>query len=185
MKTKVKVLCNAILGLLVLSTALVVGMFSWPRASVADPPKEKCDIQGSWMGYDPDGLAFWVATLVGQSSSSGASMFEVPGYDLTLNGMFPNADKTSVARGMWKRIDGRTFGNTAVALVVDTDGNALYLWKLAAIDTVHADCNTLSIINTVEFFYPDRNPFEDAPFYTLYGYPHTGMRITVDPPAFP
>jgi hypothetical protein len=166
------------------ATALVLGILSWPMATIADQPQPKCEIQGTWMGYDENGLVLWTATFAGKSSSSGASILEAVS-DLTFFGMFPDAERSNIGRGMWKKIDGRTIGNTVVGFVQDAAGNALYIWKLAAIDTIEPDCVTLSINSTIEYFYPDQNPFEDTPFYIFYSPPHTGMRMRVDPPVSP
>jgi len=146
----------------------------------------QCQLQGSWMGYDAAGKAYFVATHSGTTSKSGTSMLEVPGFDLTLGGMFSTATKVSVVRGVWEKTGNRTFGWTGVGLIVDSDGNTLYLLKVAAVNTFDSDCDTVLIVsNTTEMFMPFENPFEDTPFYIHYGNPHTAMRMKVDPPAVP
>jgi hypothetical protein len=45
--------------------------------------------------------------------------------------------------------------------------------------------NELEGSSFFEFFYASANPYEDVPFHTVYGTPHTAMRTTVDPPAVP
>ena len=93
---------------------------------------------------------------------------------------------TTVGRGVWEKTGEQTYGWTGIGLVVDADGNALYLWKLVSVNKFNPDCDTVTVpSSTIEFFLPFANPFEDVPFYVYVGRPHTAMRITVDAPANP
>lgn len=140
-----------------------------------------CRFQGSWIGYNDAG-ARWVSTAAGQSASSGTYALETPGLDVTFGQAFPAAN-ASAFRGSWERIDGNTFGATLLAIAVDASGAPVYIAKLSGIDTLSKDCNTMSIVATVELFLGNEDPFQDVPFLVMPLPTHGGTRLSVDPPA--
>ena len=46
----------------------------------------RCHLAGSWMGYDINGMAYFVATHSATTGESGTSMLESPTFDKTLGG---------------------------------------------------------------------------------------------------
>lgn len=155
-------------------TAVIFLLMGAATAFAANSPV--CQLQGSWMGYDENGYAFWVNSVQGRSSSSGTYIVESPGAA----GIFPEAVLGGTLRGVWTRTGGRTFAVTLIGLAVDSAGNTLYIAKLIATDTLSEDCNSMWIENSFEFFSPDQNPFEDEPFYATPAPGHWGYRIRVD-----
>ena len=165
---------------LLLSFALVCsGLLLNASTTLAERPAG-CNLIGSWYGYSDNYLA-WVSTASGQSASSGTYVLEFPGFVDTLAG----AVRMSAARGTWERLDGSTFAGTALALAVDSNGLALHVIKVSAVNALSADCNTMFITNSIEFFYGYQDPFEDDPYYVIPPYTHTGFRMHTDPLATP
>jgi hypothetical protein len=165
---------------LLLASALV--LFTAHTTGFAkDNNSAGCRFQGSWIGYDAAG-ASWLSTAAGQSASSGTYALETPGFDVTFGQSFPAA-YASTFRGSWERLDGNTFGATLLAIAVDASGAPVYIAKLSGIDTLSKDCNSMSIVATVELFWGNEDPFEDVPFLVMELPPHGATRLSVDPPA--
>jgi hypothetical protein len=140
-----------------------------------------CNLQGSWMAYGTSGSAEAMSMVQGQSSSHGTYVINVPGFDTTLLATFPDAVMGATLRGVWTRTGGNTFADTLIGLVVDSEGNTLYIAKLNATNDLAEDCNSMWIESTLELFLPAANPFLDVPFMVLDLPGHDAYRISVDP----
>jgi hypothetical protein len=139
-----------------------------------------CSFIGSWFGYD-SGSMYWTSTANGQNSSSGTYILEVPSFDATLDSIFPTADRVTLGKGVWKRLDGFTFAVSLIAMAVDADGQTVWIAKLDTIDTLSADCQTMWVENAFEIYMPWQNPFAEESYFPpvqLDG--HAGYRMNVD-----
>ena len=140
-----------------------------------------CSLIGSWFGYDEFGSMYWTATHTGQNSSKGTSNLEVPSFDATLGGFFPDAEKITIARGSWKRLDGYTFAGAAIAMAVDAVGQTEYVLKVNGKNTLSAGCNSMWLEVTLEIYLPNQNPFTEDSFFDPIPLPgHPGYRMTAD-----
>jgi hypothetical protein len=165
---------------LLLASALV--LLTAPTTGFSkDNDSAGCRFQGSWIGYNDAG-ARWLSTAAGQSASFGTYALETPGLDVTFGQAFPAAN-ASAFRGSWERLDGNTFGATLLAIAVDASGAPVYIAKLSGIDTLSKDCNSMSIVATIELFLGNEDPFQDVPFLVMPLPPHGATRLSVDPPA--
>jgi hypothetical protein len=117
----------------------------------------------------------------GQNSSEGAYRIQVPGFDVTLSGAFSTAEKYLGGTGIWKRTGDYTFSFAVMFVAVDSEGNSIWTGKLAGIDTLSADCDSMWIEAELEIFLPWQNPFADDSFFDpVILDPHAGYRMTLD-----
>jgi len=161
---------------------MLIGLLSFPATGLAedDSTLQGCSQQGSWFGYDADGLASWVDTIQGQSQLSGTVVLESVSFDLTLGGTFPTAARSTTARGTWKRTGPYTFSNSMIAFVVDENKTPVYIAKFIGTATLIDDCNTSYIEDTFEVFLPTQNPFVDKAQFEIILPGHYGYRMTMD-----
>lgn len=144
-----------------------------------------CSIAGTWMGFTGPNSG-WVATNDGKTINAGSVTLEVTGFDTTLSGWFANAQKGAViVRGNWTRLGANVSYIDGVSLVVDTDGNTLYIARLSGYRTVMDDCNTLLVGPlTLALYAPAQNPYapDAEPFYQIPMPDHYGFRLPVEVP---
>ena len=160
---------------------LLIGVVLLAASAVAATgPNSGCTIQGSWMGI---GGNVMLANYDGQSGFSGTANVELPKFDPTLGGAFPNAVKNTSARGMWERTGGNTFAYTEIGYGLDATGNVLWIAKNSGIKTLTDDCNLMTVEGTFAVFSPEANPFEDAPLLCRQARPMNLYRMRVDPPC--
>jgi hypothetical protein len=149
----------------------------------ADQPKG-CSFIGSWFGFNAEPAMYWTSTANGQNSSEGTYILEVVGFEATLGGAFPTADRVTIGKGFWKRLDGYTFAGSLLVMVVDAEGQTVWVGKLNAVDTLSADCNSMWIETSLEIYMPWQNPFAEDSYFDPITFPgHSGFRMTVDSSA--
>ena len=134
-----------------------------------------CSLQGSWMGT---GNIQLLTTYNGQSVSSGTIIGELPGFDPTLGGTFPNAVTLTSLRGVWERTGGNTFVYSQVGYALDATGKIVWIGKNSGNKLLTEDCNLMKIESTLAVSSPDGTPLFCAPVETIYLH-----RITIDPPC--
>lgn len=170
-------------------TCLLVGLvltfgLAIPGAASADGFKKGCSIQGTWFGvnnFEDKQLTGWSVTASGKSQRHGINVLEYPTFDATFSGMFPTAHDASANRGVWKRTGKNTFTYSFMTVVVDVNNYHLYTMRTTGEAVLGDKCMTETITATFDFFYPDDNPFEDGPFYSVTPLdPHLGYRFTLD-----
>jgi hypothetical protein len=142
-----------------------------------------CNFPGSWIGYGANGVAAWMSTAAGLTASSGTYTLDIPGFDATLTGMFPDAVTATTLRGTWVRTGGNTIAFTVVGLAVDAEGETVWIGKLSGTDTISDSCSSIHIRNTLEVFVAGQDPFNDSTPYVIPLPEHDGYRMRVDPPA--
>lgn len=158
------------LRLLLASLLTVVAVSSFAGSG----PASGCKNLGSWLGYDQDGMAWWMTTADGQNASHGSLNLEVPGAVA----YFPGAFAITELHGVWERIGGGTFAWTVVGFVYDAGGNTLALARVSGKATLSEDCNSEVISNTLlEVFAPNANVETDTPIDTLPFPDHEGYRV--------
>jgi len=136
-------------------------------------------LQGAWITID-GGVV--IATYSGQSNNHGTINEEIPAFDPTFNGTFPDVVASSHLKGMWKRTGGNTFVYTQVAAAVDALGNVQYVVKNSGEKTLSDDCNMQTVESSIEIFVPPNdNPFEDEAFMILPLDPIYVFRMRIDP----
>lgn len=140
-----------------------------------------CSFIGSWFGFDAEGAMYWTSTASGQNSSEGTYMLEVPSFEATLGSAFPEADTATIGKGIWKRLDGHTFAGTLISIIVDADGQTVWVAKINALDTLSADCNSMWVEVSLEIFMPWQNPYtEESYFLPVQLDGHPGYRVTFE-----
>ena len=121
-----------------------------------------CQPHGTWLGFDENGVTQWMSSVYGQSSSSGLNHLELPGFDYTLGGAFPDAVKGSMLRGVWERVDGDEFDFTMLGIIVDQSGATQWTLKVSGHVTLVDGCSREYVENTLEVYLPGMNPLQDA-----------------------
>ena len=136
-----------------------------------------CDLRGAWYGYDENGDAYWINRVDGRNTRHGTMALEVPGFDLTLGGTFPNAVGTTVARGPWERTKRNTYEYALLFLVVNAGGGIEWVGKLTGTDTMNKNCDELAIESRMyvynkdqDFFFPYEQAIMAIDFPTLTGH---------------
>lgn len=151
-----------------------------PTTALAD---KACSFRGSWYGFLPTLQLDFMSTAHGLSGSRGTYTIEIPGFDPTLFGYYPDAVKISTLRGTWERINNQSIAFTVIGYAVDLYGQTQWIGKISGIDTFTEDCNSISISNTTEVFEPGDDPFQDSFVLAFPGAPHSAHRMRVDPPV--
>jgi len=153
------------------------------------PADKDCEYIGSWFGYDSDGNIAWMSQANGKNSSQGTMLLELPGFDITFYGYFPDAvDSTANLKGTWKRTGGRSFSYAAMGFATDSTGDAVWAARLTGDVVVGEDCNTIAVDNTWLSFYQvdggDPVPiWGEAPYIGPIPFaPHGGYRVELDNP---
>ena len=166
----------------ILSYGFLLGVvFMAASAVAADMPKNGCTLQGSWMGT---GSIKLLTTYNGLSASSGTIIEELPGFDMTLGGLFPTAVQGTTLRGTWQRTGGNTFVYTQVGYGLDAAGNIVWIGKNSGNKTLSDDCDVMTIESNLEVFLPEVNPFDGVAKYVLPVEPPIVLqRMRIDPPA--
>ena len=148
---------------------------------------DECSIIGSWIAFQYDeeleaDVASWTSTANGKDESSGTNNFEAPAdYDLTLGGQFEDAQKVSVLRGLWERLDDRTFATSMIGIVVDSVGTTLYTVKFTGTNALDEGCDSMNVEGALEFFLAGVNPLTDDPSVgPVPVEPTTAYRIALD-----
>lgn len=177
------------LALLVLASVMFAGCSDSDVASIGvaeaqSKDAKHCGLIGSWIGFYPGTeVAWWTSTADGPNPVRGTNNLEVPGYPIKLpdpetgEPAFPDAQKASVLRGEWQRLDGRTFGGSVVGIVVDSKGNTLYTVKFSGTNTLDPGCDSMTVDGGLEFYLAGVNPLTGEPFLDLPTEPHKGYRI--------
>lgn len=142
-----------------------------------------CSPHGTWLGFDENGVALWMSSVYGQSSSSGLNHLELPGFDFTLDGAFPDAARAAIMRGAWERVDGNEFNFTMLTIVVSEPGDTQWIAKLSGHVTLVDGCSREYVENTLEVYLPGMNPLQDKPVMAIPLPGHYGYRVSVQPPA--
>lgn len=166
---------------LLLATLLFI-----PIGALAD---QDCEYIGSWFGYNSDGNIAWMSQANGKNSSHGTMFLELPGFDITFYGFFPDAiNSTSNLKGTWTRTGGHTFSYATMGFATNATGDAVWAARLTGDVVVSEDCNTLEVSNTYLSFYDvdgsDPVPiWEEAPYIGPIPFaPHAGYRVNLDIP---
>lgn len=133
-----------------------------------------CKPLGSWLGYDQDGIAWWMTTGDGQNASHGTLNLEVPGSVM----FFPGADGVTEMRGIWERMDDYVIAWTVVGFAYDANKITLGLARVSGKSTMSTDCNSELISDVLlEVFTPDADVNTDEPQWTMEFPDHYGYRI--------
>ena len=174
----------AVLRKLLLTCVTVVAVLALTTPDVSFAGPKGCKLQSSWLGFFPDEPENrWMSTADGQSANFGTIKLELPAFDMTLDGLFDTAKKKPLTlRGVWKRISGNTFAYTLIGFAIDENGHTVWIGKNSGYDTLTEDCNKLTVVSTLEVFYPDQDPFADAAILAVPIDVHTAYRMRVDPP---
>jgi len=148
-----------------------------------------CEYIGTWLGYDSDGNIAWMSQTNGKSSSSGTGLLELPGFDMTFGGSFPDATRsTTTLKSTWQRTGGHTFSYTSMGFATNDVGVPIWVGRLTGDVSLAEDCNTLVVENTLLSVYIvdavndpvpiwGRTPDIQIPFL-----PHAGYRVTLELP---
>lgn len=167
-------------------SVLLATLLFIPINALAD---NDCEYIGSWFGYDSGENIAWMSQVNGKSSSQGTMLLELPGFDITFYGYFPDAVKsTTTLKGTWARTGGREFSYAAMGFAVDVAGDAVWAARLTGDVVVGEDCNTLAVNDTYLSFYKvdgdDPVPiWEEAPYIGPLAFaPHGGFRVELDNP---
>lgn len=143
-----------------------------------------CSYIGSWFGYDADDSVSWTSQAVGPNMSGGTMLLEVPGFDITFDGLFDVVNTTGNLKGAWERIGGSTYKYAAMSFATNVDGDAVYATRLAGDLEVIGDCDVLHVSNTWLSIYildPENDPvpvwMREPDIGPLPFAPHNGYRI--------
>ena len=146
-----------------------------------------CGYIGSWLGYDANGELYWTSQIAGMNSSRGTIMLEVPGFDMSLGGMFDVDNYTTTIKGAWVRTGGHTYSTNGYAIATNADGDAVLVLQLACDVSLADDCDVLEVQKcTMSLFEPnpESDPIpiwdRDPDFPPVEFPPHNGYRIKVD-----
>jgi hypothetical protein len=163
-----------------ITAVILLFMVPVPAAAGKD---EGCKLNGSWIGYTDSG-AWWMASPTGQNAANGINVLDVPGFDFTLEGAFPDVVNSSKLRGVWERTGGNTFAYTVIGFTVDGNGDAQYISKLTGTETILEGCDVMFLEHTtLQIYAPDADPFSDDPILDpMYFEDHYGFRMHVDLP---
>ena len=124
-----------------------------------------CRLQGSWMGFDDNGVPTWVAGIHGQSASHGTNELEYPAFTISTGVV----DGTQM-RGSWERRGGNMFAYTMLGYGYDAFGTPVYINKINGTLTLSEDCNTAAVTADINIYICDEpspaicpDPFTDTP----------------------
>jgi len=165
--------------------ALVLGAVTIGTARAADGPH--CGFVGSWLGYAPRSAnnLVWMGTADGASSFSGTFVIDDPSDSASLNGVFPAAVRMTTLRGVWKRVDGRTFGYTVIGMGVDPSGRVVWINKKSGYATLSPDCGEVTVVGVQEAYPPTEDPYEGVPVRAYGLADRTAKRMRVYAPYPP
>jgi len=149
-----------------------------------------CEYIGSWFGYDAGETIAWMAQSSGKSSSSGTMLLELPGFDMTFGGFFPDANKsTTTLKGTWQRTGGRTFSYATMGFATNDVGIPIWAGRLTGDLTISEDCNMLVVDNTWLSVYIVDMETDPVPIWhktpelgPMPFEPHAGYRVPLDLP---
>jgi hypothetical protein len=148
---------------------------------------KECGYIGSWLGYDSNGELFWTSHVTGVNASGGTVILEVPGFDMTFDGLFDVANYTTTHKGVWKRTGGHTYSMDGYSIATNGDGDAVYVMRLGCDASLKGDCDVLEIqACAMSLYFPDPGS-DPIPIWQrepdlgpIYFPPHNGYRMTVD-----
>lgn len=162
-------------------TILLAAALAFPLNAVG---KDSCQYIGSWFGYDADENVSWTSQAVGANASGGMMLLELPGFDITFNGLFDVTNTTGSLKGAWERTGGNTFRYAGMSFATNVDGDAVYAVRLTGDVRVIGDCNVLSVEHTWMSVYildPENDPVpiwqREPDIGPLPFPPHNGYRI--------
>jgi len=138
-----------------------------------------CKLQGSWYGTGDITL---LTTYNGMSANFGTIIEELPGFDMTFGGTYPDVVEGTTLRGTWQRTGGNTFVFTQLAYGLDAVGNIIYKVKNSGTKTLSDDCNSMEVLSTIEFYGPEDDPFA-GPGFCMELDPISVYRMMIDPPC--
>jgi hypothetical protein len=147
---------------------------------------DSCQYIGSWFGYDHHENVAWTSQAVGPNRSGGTMLLELPGFDITFDGLFDVVNIAGNLKGAWKRTGGNTFSYAGMSFATNADGEAVYAIRLTGDVRVIGDCDVLSVENTWLSIYmlnqgmdPDPVPIwkRDPDIGPMPFAPHKGYRI--------
>ena len=163
--------------LVILLTAAIV----FPFNALAD---KDCQYIGSWFGYDADENVSWTSQAVGPNNSGGTMLLELPGFDITFEGLFDVVNSTGNLKGAWERTGGNTFSYAGMSFATNAAGDAVYALRVTGDLEVVGNCDVLRVENTWMSIYildPATDPvpvWERSPdIGPLPFAPHNGYRI--------
>jgi hypothetical protein len=165
---------------------LVVFVF-WAASVVTAAAQNGCTLQGDWISYDANGVPQWMASVAGQSNSSGTTELEAPAVFPTLptpdGPLFPDAVGMTQLRGAWERTGGDTFDYTYIGYAYDENGIPIYICRLTGAITGSGDCNSGEVTATLYVYQCDSsgvcpNPYGETQFVVPQT-PSNAYRITV------
>ena len=162
----------------------------WMASVVAVSAASKgCNLQGSWLGFDPLGPS-WTAVVHGQSPSSGTNEFDYPFVLPKFPQFFPPADPEYLfpyavgmtpLRGAWERTGSNTFDYTMIGYGYDEDRIPMWAGKMSGTITLNEDCKSGDFGAVIEIFVcPACNPFTDDPYTAIEWPTTTGYRVVVE-----
>lgn len=105
-----------------------------------------CSLIGSWStdAFGGENVPIqWMATVTGQSNSSGELVVETPVWP------FLQWNTTVNMRGAWKRTGGNTFEFLQIGWVRAPDGTPLWLARNFGTQTLSNDCTTMTVTSTM------------------------------------
>lgn len=164
------------------SLAMLIGVASAATLHAADAPR--CGFSGSWLGYAPNTAKalVWMGEVSGASNASGTLTTEDPSESATLNGFFPDAVRMTALRGVWERIDGRTFAYTLIGMGVGADGHVVWINKKSGYATLSTDCREMTVVGVQQAYMPGQDPYAGVPVKTYGLADRTAKRMPVYSP---
>lgn len=148
---------------------------------------KNCEYIGAWLGYDSNGELFWTSHVTGMNSSRGTVILEVPGFDMTFDGLFDVANYTSTHKGVWERTGGHTYSMNGYSIATNSDGDAVYVMRLGCDVSLKSHCNVLEVQACTMRLYipdPDTDPIpiweRESDVGPIYFPSHNGYRMTVE-----
>ena len=160
-----------------ISLVLLFTFFAFPALANNDM---ECNLIGTWVGYDAGGWATQLQVNV-QNASAGTNTLQLLRFDPTLDGFFTDAvGVAALGHGVWKRTGGKTYDQTGVFFVGDSNHNTLYVMQVSVQYTLEG-CNTAFVENTVlQFFWPYQDFFNEVPWLVLTLDDHYAHRLMID-----
>lgn len=160
-----------------LLASLLMLLFTSPV--IADKPSEGCSFLGSWIGFNPDGDAYFTSIAEGSNNAVGTYTLEVIVEPSLFAFLFPGAAEYTEFRGTWRRVDGYTFEVSVVSIALDANRQTIGIGKIRAIDTLNLSCEKMTIQGWLDVFDPDVNPFTDDYNFSVPLEPHEAHRMTI------
>lgn len=155
--------------------AIVLGLITMPGLA---NPMGSCRFEGSFIGFEEGGNAYWISNSQGHSASEGTVILETLIDPATLSFLIPGAVDHTEFRGVWRRIDGNTIRLVMVALAFNEIRQTVGIAKLVNTDQLDEDCTKVLILeSTLEVYAPDANPFSDPYLFAMPMNPHEGYRV--------